>query len=379
MRLGPFVWLVAIAGLPGCSCSAKPCGDADCMAGTLSGAIGRWTSITSDDQRVMVATYDQQYGDLVVADVTDPANIKYKSVDGVPSDATPQYDPSTWRGGIVEEGAKVGAWTSIAIGSHKARVAYQDRDEDVVKYAAEDGGGSWGNLAVGGDDGMGHKTGESRLARAGAPEPSSTDWVISTVASAPASCAGLCTGGQAGVAGAAKTDPQVCITPTSDCTAACPSGDVCSAGACVTALADPMLDQLPTGTGLFAKLLVLADGRLAIAHYDDSRRALVLQVETAKGTSEFAETILDGNVVGADRGMWTSAVVGGDGTVHVAYQDALGDQLMYTSWATGTPGTPEIVADGVRSGDRTHPVGAAAAIYLVIGAPTSRRWVRCGR
>ena len=49
-----------------------------------------------------------------------------------------------------------------------------------------------------------------------------------------------------------------------------------------------MLDQLPTGTGLFAKLLVLADGRLAIAHYDDSRRALVLQVESAKGTSTFA-------------------------------------------------------------------------------------------
>ena len=44
-------------------------------------------------------------------------------------------------------------------------------------------------MAVGGDDGMGHKTGELRLARAGAPEPSSTDWVISTVASAPASCA----------------------------------------------------------------------------------------------------------------------------------------------------------------------------------------------
>ena len=80
--------------------------------------------------------------------------------------------------------------------------------------------------------------------------------------------------------------------------------------------------------------------------------------------------MLDGNVTGADRGMWASAVVGGDGTVHVAYQDALGDELMYTTWANGAAGTPEIVDDGVRAGDRTHPVGAAAAIYLVNGAPT---------
>ncbi|MEO6774296.1 MAG: hypothetical protein ABI467_14970, partial [Kofleriaceae bacterium] len=399
LRLGPLVWLVALACLPGCSCSSKPCGNADCMAGSLSGSIGRWTSITGDDQRVMVATYDSQYGDLVVANVTDPANITYKSVDGVPTDATPQYDPSTWRGGIVEEGPKVGAWTSIALADHEARVSYQDRDQHVLKYAAEDGDGNWSSyvvdpgqngeqtgvftsivvdadhhpviayMAVGGDDGMGHKTGELRIARAGAPEPSSSDWVITTVASAPASCAGLCTGGQSCVAGAAATDPQVCITPTTDCTATCAAGDVCNAGACVTALADPMLDQLPTGTGLFAKLLVLGDGRLAIAFYDDARRALVLQVETAKGTSTFAETILDGNVTGADRGMWTSAVVGGDGTVHVAYQDALGDQLMYTTW-NGTPGTPELVDDGVRAGDRTHPVGAAASIYLVNGAPT---------
>ena len=100
------------------------------MTGTLTGAIGRWTSIAGDDQRVMVATYDQAFGDLVVADVTDPTKITYKSVDGVPADATPTYDPSTWRGGIVDPGPKVGAWTSIALGDHKARVAYQDRDAE---------------------------------------------------------------------------------------------------------------------------------------------------------------------------------------------------------------------------------------------------------
>lgn len=397
MRLGPLVWLTALACLPGCSCDSKPCGDADCMTGTQTGAIGRWTSIAGDDQRVMVATYDEAFGDLVVADTTDPTKVTYKSVDGVPTDASPMFDPSSWRGGIVEPGPKVGAWTSITLGDHKARVAYQDRDENALKYAAEDDSHNWssyvlddGNgettglftsiimdadahpviayMSIGGDDGMGHRTSELKLARAGAPQPGEADWVITTVASQTASCAGLCAAGQSCIAGAAATDPQVCITPTSDCNPACASGDVCSAGACVTALVDPMIDDLPTGAGLFAKLVSLPDGRLAIAYYDQVRRALVLDVETAKGTSTFAESIVDGNVAGADRGMWVSAVVAADGTVHLAYQDALGDELMYTTW-NNTPGTPEVVDDGLRAGDRAHPVGAAAAIYLANGTP----------
>ena len=68
--------------------------------------------------------------------------------------------------------------------------------------------------------------------------------------------------------------------------------------------------------------------------------------------------------------MWSSAVVAGNGTVHVAYQEALGDQLMYTTWSNGTVGTPVVVDDGERAGDRTHPVGAAASIFLVNGAPS---------
>jgi hypothetical protein len=139
--------------------------------------------------------------------------------------------------------------------------------------------------------------------------------------------------------------------------------------ACVTPIADPMIDDVPTGTGLFVSLVVLPDGRLGAAYYDRTRRALVLSVESGKGTNMFAETIIDGNVAGADRGMWVSAVAAPDGTVHFAYQDALGDELMYTTWNNGTIGTPEIVDDGERAGDRTHPVGAGNAIYLVSGSP----------
>jgi hypothetical protein len=114
--------------------------------------------------------------------------------------------------------------------------------------------------------------------------------------------------------------------------------------------------------------VLLPDGRLAAAYYDQNRRALVLAAEATRGGNDFAETVLDGNVAGADRGMWSSAVAGEDGVVHIAYQDALGDQLMYTTW-NGTAGTPEVADNGVRAGDRPHPVGAGSSIYLDGGAP----------
>ncbi|HUJ59318.1 MAG TPA: hypothetical protein VLX92_12520, partial [Kofleriaceae bacterium] len=396
-RLGAVVWLTALACLPGCSCGSKPCGGSACMKGELPHSPGRWTSIAGDDKRVMVATYEEQLGDLVVADATDLSNLKLTVVDGIPSDTTPTYDPSTYRGGVADPGPNVGAWTSIAMTNHEARVAYQDRDMLALKYAYESGG-KWGNyvvdpgngenvgefasmtidgdgnpaiayLAIGVDDGMGHKNTELRLARAATNEPSESDWTQTTMASAPGTCAGLCASGESCVQPATATDPQVCATATTDCNPGCGSGSTCVTGACLKDIVDPMVDDIPTGTGLFVSLVVLPDGRLAATYYDQTRRALVLGLESAKGSSTFAETVLDGNVAGQDRGMWSSAVVASDGTIHVAYQEALGDQLMYTTW-NSTPGTPVVVDDGTRAGDRTHPVGAGNTIYLVNGTPT---------
>jgi hypothetical protein len=396
-RLGPIVWLAALMSLPGCSCGSAPCGDVECLPGEIEHSVGRWTSIAADDKRVMVASYDQKHGDLVAVDATEQGDLKYVVVDGIPDGVTPTHDPDGYRDGIEDDGPNVGAWTSIAMNEGHAYIAYQDRDEGSLKFARETKPGEWrahtvdtgvaetglyaslvfdadkrpaiAYLALGKDDGMGHILAELKITRSASAEPDGdSDWTDKTVASAPTSCGGLCTG-QACVVGAAATDPQVCVTPSTDCTATCANTEVCSAGACREVVKEPTVLQPPLGTGLWVSLVVLPDGRLAAAYYDQAKRALTLAVETTKGSSEFTETILDGNAVGADRGMWSSAVVGSDGTVHVAYQDALGDQLMYTTW-NGAPGTPELVDDGQRPGDRTHPVGAAASVYLSGGTPS---------
>jgi hypothetical protein len=396
-RLGRTVWIAAIACVPGCSCgNSAPCGDVMCQPGEVAhGSLGRFTSIAADGDRVMVATYDGLLGDLVVVDATDPAHPRLAVADGIPSGVTATYDGG-YRDGIAEPGPDVGAWTSIAISGGAARVAYQDRDTGALRYAYERTRDRWssyvvdagsgetvgayaslaidraGNpaiayLAVGNDDGMGHLVTELRVVRASSTSPGESDWSATVVASAPGTCAGECAAGLACVAGLAATDPETCVAPTIDCTPACGAGDVCSAGACVTEILDPQIAELATGTGLFASLVVLPDGRLAVAYYDRAKHALALAVESGAGTNLFTETALDATPAG-DRGVWASAAVDAGGTIHVAYQDALGDRLMYTTW-NGTPGTPEIVDDGERAGDRPHNVGAAAALYLVNDAP----------
>ncbi len=134
---------------------------------------------------------------------------------------------------------------------------------------------------------------------------------------------------------------------------------------CREVFAEPPTVDMPTGSGLFVTLLGLADGRLAAVYYDRNRTALVVASESAPGSSQFAETVLDET---GDRGMWASAVA--DGTmIHVAYQDALVDAVYYTSW-NGTVTAPQLVDDGARNNDRTHPVGASATIVLRGGVPT---------
>ncbi|HEU4728380.1 MAG TPA: hypothetical protein VFT22_10835, partial [Kofleriaceae bacterium] len=315
-------------------------------------------------------------------------------VDGIPSGVTPTHDGG-YRDGIDDPGPDVGAWTSIAMWNDRAHVAYQDRDAGALKFAQESSRDHWssyvidagdgevvgayaslaadpgGNpaiayVAVGIPDSMGHLATELRIARAHVQAPAEADWSTTVVANAPGTCAGLCGAGLRCVADPAEAAER-CVAPTGDCAPACGAGDVCVAGACLTAIPDPTAAELATGTGLFAKLVVLPDARLAVAYYDRTRRALELAVETGPGTGAFTETALDATP-GGDRGMWASAAVDDAGTIHVAYQDALGDQLMYTTWS-GSPGVPEVVDDGQRPGDRPHSVGAAAALYLVGGAP----------
>ncbi len=393
-HLRTVTWIAAavwLSSLPGCSCgSDNPCGAVACLPGELAhGGLGRYTSVAADDKRVLVATYDQGFGDLVVIDATDPERLKYQSPDGVP-DVTPVFEPSTYRRGVEEAGEDVGTWSSIAINRGLAIVAYQDRENAALKiahetkpsvwtsYTLDDGSEDIGShaaiaidrdgrpavayLALGLDDGMGHRVTELRLARSTPNQPvGESDWTTYVLAKVAGSCAGLCGAGSECVA----ETPERCIAPAPSCSPACGEGTACADGTCIDIVPDPKVVQLAGGAGLFATIVIMPDGRMGVVYYDRAARSLVIALETAPGANDYAPTTLD---AAGDRGMWASAIVDGTGTVHVAYQDALADRLMYVSYA-GTAGTPEVVDDGARPGERGHHVGAASAIFLDNGAP----------
>lgn len=392
-QLGWALCILVIALLPACNCGGNTCGD-ECMEGDVPrGTVGHWTSIAADDDRVMVATYDQGLGDLVTIDVTDPDKQKFVAVDGVPDgDRTYEGD---YRDGIEDPGDNIGAYTSIAVAGGHFMVAYQDRDAGALKFAYEKKAGSWATAVVdpgndgkagfytsvaidkqglpaiaysvsGLDDGMGNRVTELRIVRASNRDPqSSGDWRDPiVVASAPGSCAGLCDNGTVCIDGAMN---QTCAQVTQDCTGTCGDGEACIAGACTAYYEEPTVATIGSGTGLFVQLLFLPDDRIAVVYYNHTGRTLEIAVESAAGAGTFDVVPLDGGANG-DRGMWARAAVDAAGTVHVAYQDALGDQMMYTTWA-GAAGTPELVDDGQRTGDRTHVVGAGATLFLAGSAP----------
>src|SRR5262249_50924610 len=143
-----------------------------------------------------------------------------------------------------------------------------DPGEEIGRYASlafdANGHPAIAYIALGIDDGSGHRVTELRVARAGSQNPGESEWSSHTVATAVGTCAGLCGAGEACVAG---TGGQTCIAPTADCTTACAADEACNSGTCTPAFAEPEVATLASGTGLFASLVALPDGRLAVAYY----------------------------------------------------------------------------------------------------------------
>jgi len=388
-----FIALTLAVGalMPACSCSnspGNPCGDIECLDGEVDrGPTGRYSAIASEGSRTVVSAYEEKNGDLVLVDVSETGELSIQAVDGVPDDP-PTYDPGTYRGGVAQEGEDVGTWTSVALHEGIAHIAYHDVDNKALEYAVEtpegwsihavdSGDGNIGlhtslvvdsvgtpaiaYMATELDDGLGGRKTELRYAQANSPDPrSASDWTITVLDEAAVSCAGLCGDGACLEQQTVDGPAERCVTPTADCPADCASGEVCYGGACVAKIPDPAAYDMPQGVGLFADQAVMADGRRAIVYYDRTNGDLMMQIFDGSWTKQPIDASAN-----SDTGQWASVVADGAGTLHIAYQDALGDQLLYRTWSAGGLSSVEVVDDGVRSDDsRTHPVGASASVFI---------------
>jgi MYXO-CTERM domain-containing protein len=383
--------LAAFVAVAASACGGDaPGGDDDDMIepGLQPGAIGRYLDMAAEGDRVVVVGYEDKYGDLVLSDVDGDGKVKLKPVDGVPAGAPATDVPTGYRGGVSAEGENVGAYASVALIDGKAHVAYQHIDDGTLLYGSEngdawdrhvvdaaEGGGFVGlynslsvdasgvpgiaYLATAVPDGAGGFKSQLRWAQAASTSPAATsDWSVSVVAEGSIPCAGLCDDSQFACVKSSNT----CQMIESTCAAACGDGKACISATCVDVVAAPVAEDLPDGPGLFASAARLPSGDPVVAFYDRTSGDLKLATFSA-GTWTVSNLAVE---TATDMGQWASLIVGGDGTLRVAFQDALGDTLRYLEVSNGSVSAIEMVDSGLRD-DRPHPVGAAATLFFDAG------------
>jgi MYXO-CTERM domain-containing protein len=385
-NLGSMVALVAVSALGGqaCTCSSNT---VDCPDGCLEGEvergpIGRYNSLAAEDGRVVAAAYDEGLGDLVFVERDPEDGLFYRPIAGVPPDA-PTYEPNTYRGGVAAAGPDVGIWTSIQLHAGLATIAYVDNDTGAVHLASEQSNGSFLTELVDGDTGLGgasylslsiSSTGTPSIAYLVSAVPSSDTsgvlselrvatrdgaWTQEVVDVGPISCGGFCGDSETCVQ---QDGYSECVAESSDCSAACEEDvEACVVGVCLPVIPAPEIHDIAEGVGLFASLLHLSNDTMVLGYYD--RILGNVQVATSGGIGfANAASYEDPRL---DTGMWLTMSADADDLVHLAFQDASGDRLMYASFEGGALSAPSFVDEGVREGDnRAHPVGASASIMV---------------
>ncbi len=389
----------ALLLLPTLACHHDP-GDGNRLSPTDS--IGRSHDVAIQDSDIHIVAYDTNFGNLAYTKLsTDRLGepFDWLLVDG--DDPSAASDAATpYRHGRTAPGNDVGRYASIALDSGgDPRMAYFDATAHAVKFArgpfpfesheiehgSPDGTVEIGQyptivldlydkpvvayMAVGLGDGASGFRAELRVAVADNGSPSgSNDWSIAVVDTTPISCGGRCDAGKACiitpmVGGVANTNPAISTCVAKDlapCPTACSSTQACIKATCSAVVTPPPEGSLPVGTGRFAKLARGIGGKIALAYQDASNGQM--RVAFAGDNGKFLPAVIDGKEPGGDFGQFASAAYDGDGTLHLAYRDAIAGRLLYRSInAGGTPSQQTVVDDGLRD-DGPHPVGASASL-----------------
>ncbi len=355
--------VVAGALVPACNCgspSAQSCelveDCAECPKGQIPfcidhtclcsddiplGKVGPYSDVaaSSGGGDIWVSAYAQSHGDLVMAKVTGAGRIPDESwewVDGVPAGPV-TVEGSHIRGGVSDDGADVGMYTSVQVtSSGTPMVSYFDRDTGSLKFATKVNGawqihvvdagtgpltetagtnaGMYSSMALRTDDGrpgiayLAHKIdgagkrAEIRFAAAQVPVPSSAaDWQMFVVDTAPVPL----------------EDPQ-----------------------------NPDVYPLPAGLGLFVDMARQPNQAPVVVYYDRGNGDLKMS-KFNPGTGKFdAPVVLDGAGNGNDAGWSPSVAVDAQGNVKVAYVSAQKDDLLF--YEVKPNAMPEVIDNGYR-------------------------------
>lgn len=380
----------------GCTCKALP--------PIIPSAYGKYSRVAVSADEVLVSAYDSKYGDLVVVHYkTDGSLGEVEYVDGVPLGGAQVADPNGPRNGVAEPGPDVGTHTSIATGSDgRARVAYHDVDNRLLKVAIQQDNGSWNVYPLdnpGADGLMGEytdiavdeQTGTlfvSYLARevTGAPgitgpasgvkvarsttaNPSGPgDWDIFWVDARPTfdPCDGACGATESCVLDGGEA---VCEAEVTGCPASCSSTETCVDASpeprCAASAIPPSTKEFPKVRGMYTGITPETGSKAWVAYYDSIDGDL--RVSSVDSGGLIGVNVLDGDGEvghrGGDVGRFPHVRRTG-GELLVVYEDFTRHELR--TWRGSDPDSGGIygtVDVGKRSGEPGKRfVGAGARV-----------------
>ena len=359
------VWLAALACLPGCSCGSAPCGDTDCLAGDVErGSAGRFTNRGRRQARDG-RDLRPGLGDLVVVDATEPREpqvhrrstaSRRRHADLRPRHATAVASRTRVR---TSARGRRSRWRA-AWRMSRTRIATRWRSSSPTRRSRTsgratrsttpaDGGGrpvrvamtidgakrpAIAYLALGVDDGASHRTTELRLrararTRARRRRPTGPTRRSPTGTGHLRRAVRQPDGLRRRRDRRRPADLRDATTTTARTTCA---DDRCLRrwARAAPASTSRTSSSPPPGTGALrhARRAARRPARRRVLRSQRGARSCS-RVESAAGRARSPRPCSTATTPG-DRGMWASAIVDGGGTVHIAYQDALGDQLMYT-------------------------------------------------
>jgi hypothetical protein len=363
-----FLWssITILSSLvPGCSCGSKPgtqscemtsdcpacpagqvtlCFDhtCNCLDDVPLGKTGPYSHMDkASDGSVWVSAYSQENGDLVVAHHTTSGRIQdteWEWVDGVP--AGPVTVPGSMiRGGITDPGPDVGMYTSVAVDQqNEPEVSYQDVDNGSLKFAAKFGG-TWQMHTV--DAGTGKI------------DPTTGGSIVGYYTS----IALRTDDGRPGIAYMAQVSDGNDVLRAEVRYAAAQTATPTSAAdwniMTVDSLTLPPVDPnkpdpypLAEGLGLFLSSTRDPSTQAPVVVYYDRYNGNLKMAKLDPTSGVFGTpVVLDGSANGNDVGWYPSVAVDAQGTVHVAYQSATKDSLLYINTKDNVV---ETVDDGYR-------------------------------
>lgn len=330
------------------------------------GDVGLYQSLAHDGLTPMVAAYNLDYGDLMFGLVAQSGDISWEFVDGVPATSTIGGAIDGPRGGKTAPGDDVGLYTDLAADStRRAHVVYQDRGRGALKYARQettgwviqelDGAGIgdtglYSSLTLDGTerpvvaylsarvDQARQRVSVLRLAVAQNPSPGAVgDWrfrdlVVTDLSSY--GCAERCNLDEV-----CLDSNGTCVVPSpaADCSPACMGREACIQGTCQRTRSLPPYRDLPVARGLWPEVRALPNGNLLVAYYDRVDRNLhLLRVAGPDPiTGAITDVILEGPGAPVastdDTGLYPSLFVTPGGEVHLTYQNATRQALVYRS------------------------------------------------